>query len=192
MELLKRIINPELRSIDVESRSVEFVISTESVDTYDTVFKADGWDLTRYAKNPIVSYQHDDFSSDPDMIIGTSEVRLEDGQLIARLTLEDLENDMNEIAEKVWRKIQKGTLRMASIMGKPLDGRYGDRSLGEDPEVFYFTRTELYAWSVVTIGSNPDAHVRSDSELRFIESHKIVQPKVALKDDFDVRILSHN
>lgn len=192
MELLKRIINPELRSIDVESRSVEFVISTESVDTYDTVFKADGWDLTRYAKNPIVSYQHDDFSSDPDMIIGTSEVRLEDGQLIARLTLEDMENDMNQVAEKVWRKIQKGTLRMASIMGKPLDGRYGDRSLGEDPEVFYFTRTELYAWSVVTIGSNPDAHVRSDSELRFIESHKPVQPKVALKDDFDVRILSHN
>jgi phage head maturation protease len=191
MELIKRIINPELRSIDVESRSVEFVISSEAVDSHETVFKAEGWDLARYAKNPIVSYQHDDFSSDPDMIIGTSEVRMEDGQLIARLTLENLEDDMNEIAEKVWRKIQKGTLRMASIFARPLDGRYGDRSLNEDPEIFYFTRSELYAWSVVTIGSNPDAQVRSESEIRFIEKHKPTIP-VALKDDFDVRILSHN
>jgi phage head maturation protease len=191
MELIKRILNPVIRSIDVESRSVEFVISSEAVDSHETVFKAEGWDLARYAKNPIVSYQHDDFSSDPDMIIGTSEVRMEDGQLIARLTLENLEDDMNEIAEKVWRKIQKGTLRMASIFARPLDGRYGDRSLNEDPEIFYFTRSELYAWSVVTIGSNPDAQVRSESEIRFIEKHKPTIP-VALKDDFDVRILSHN
>ncbi len=191
MELIKRILNPVIRSIDVESRSVEFVISSEAVDSHETVFKAEGWDLARYAKNPIVSYQHDDFSSDPDMIIGTSEVRMEDGQLIARLVLEDLDNDMNEIAEKVWRKIQKGTLRMASIFARPLDGRYGDRSLNEDPEIFYFTRSELYAWSVVTIGSNPDAQVRSESEIRFIEKHKPTIP-VALKDDFDVRILSHN
>lgn len=191
MEMIKRLINPEIRTLDEENRSVEFVISSEAVDTYDTVFKVDGWDLSRYAKNPIVSYQHDDFSSDPDMIIGTSEVRVDDGNLIARLTLEDMENDMNEVAEKIWRKIKKGTLRMASIFAKPVDGRYGDRSLGEDPDIFYFTRSELYAWSVVTIGSNPEAHLRSDSELKFIESRKPELPKVALNHTFDVRILSH-
>ena len=189
--MIKRLINPEIRTIDEETRSVDFIISSESVDSYDTVFKLDGWDLSRYEKNPIVSYQHDDFSSDPDLIIGTSEVRIEDGNLVARLTLEDLENDMNEIAEKVWRKIKRGTLRMASIFARPVDGRYGDRSLGEDPEIFYFTRSELYAWSVVTIGSNPDAHVRSDAEKDFINSKLPEKPKVALNHEFDVRILSH-
>lgn len=33
-----------------KNREAEFVISTEAVDTYGTVFKSSGWDLTRYEK----------------------------------------------------------------------------------------------------------------------------------------------
>ena len=75
-------------SVDEENRTAEFVISTEAEDTYGTIFKADGWDLSRYSSNPIVSFNHNDWSMDPDQILGTSEVRVENGQLIGKVTFQ--------------------------------------------------------------------------------------------------------
>lgn len=153
---------------DEESRTVEFVISTETVDRHGTVFMADGWNLDQYRSNPIVAYQHQTstgFFSDanPDTIIGTSEVRLEQGQLIARATFEPA--DINPLAEKIFRKIQAGTLRAASVGAIPEAGHWGSEERGEDPEVFYFTRQSLVEWSVVNIPSNPDALKRNYSEV---------------------------
>lgn len=156
-QLIKRQVQFELRNIDEANRTAEFVISTETPDTYGTVFKANGAILDRYNNNPIFTYQHEDFSDDPDDVLGTSEIRFEDGQWIARATFEDEENDGNEKAEKIWRKVKKGTLRMASIMAVPVEGGWGISELGEDRDLYYFRSWELYSWSVVTHGSNPDA-----------------------------------
>lgn len=144
---------------NIKNRQAEFVISTEAVDTYDTVFKLDGWELERYVKNPIVAYGHRTWSDNPDMIIGTSEVRVEGDQLIGKVTFEP--EDVNPTAETIWRKVQAGTLRMASVGANVKEWRYGDAQNGENPGVIYFTRTELYEWSIVPIGSNPDALKRS-------------------------------
>ena len=149
-----------------EKRQAEFVISTEAVDTYDTVFKLDGWVLERYNRSPVVFYNHKSWSDDPDMVIGTSEVRVEGNQLIALLTLEE----GNEIADKVWRKIQAGTLNMASIGANVLEWRWGDFDKGENPDVIYFIRQELLEWSVVPVGSNPDALKRSIESLEEIRT----------------------
>lgn len=149
-----------------EKRQAEFVISTEAVDTYDTVFKIDGWDLERYNRSPIVFYNHKSWSDDPDMIIGTSEVRVEGKELIALVTFE---ND-NPIADKVWRKVQAGTLNMASIGANPIEWRWGDFDKGENPDVIYFIRQELLEWSIVPVGSNPDALKRSVESLEEIRT----------------------
>lgn len=149
-----------------EKRQAEFVISTEAVDTYDTVFKIDGWDLERYNRSPIVFYNHKSWSDDPDMIIGTSQVRVEGNQLIALLTLEE----GNPVADTVWRKIQNGTLRMASIGANPIEWRWGDFDKGENPDVIYFIRQELLEWSIVPVGSNPDALKRSVESLEEIRT----------------------
>jgi phage head maturation protease len=158
-----------------ENRQFEFIISSEAVDTYRTVFKVDGWDLQRYEANPIVSYQHSAASSDPDDIVGTSTIRIEGGNLIGVVTFEDAE--INPKAEKVFRKIQAGTLKMASINARPSEYRYGDVSKGEEKDVLYFTRQELMEWSIVSIGSNPDAHKRNAQtieELRTAATKDIV------------------
>lgn len=155
----------------LEKRQVEFVISSEAVDSYGTVFKMAGWDLKRYANNPIVAYQHRAGSDDPDDIIGTSTVRIEDGKLIGLVTFEPA--DINEKAEKVFRKIQAGTLKMASIGARPSEYRFGDESKGEDKDVLYFTRQELMEWSVVSIGSNPDAHKRNAQTVNEIRTSLI-------------------
>lgn len=149
-----------------EKRQAEFVISTEAVDTYDTVFKIDGWDLERYNRSPIVFYNHKSWSDDPDMIIGTSEVRVEGKELIALVTFE---ND-NPVADKVWRKVQAGTLNMASVGANPIEWRWGDFDKGENPDVIYFIRQELLEWSIVPVGSNPDALKRSVESLEEIRT----------------------
>jgi hypothetical protein len=46
---------------------------------------------------------------------------------------------------------------MASIGANPRAGRWGEERAGEDPEAIYFTDQELLEWSVVTVGSNPEA-----------------------------------
>lgn len=160
-------------SIDTEKRTAQFVISTEAVDSYGTVFRADGWQLQRYNDNPVVFYNHNSHSSDPDAIIGTSRVFLENNQLIGELTLEPAED--NPTADKVWRKIKNGTLRGASIHAYPSEARWGEKSAGEDPDVLYFTRQELLEWSVVSIPSNPEALKRNAAAVDEIK--KALQPK---------------
>lgn len=155
-------------SVNEENRTVDFVISTEAEDSYGTIFKADGWDLERYAKNPIVTYQHRDFSDNPDMVIGTSAVRVEENQLIATLTFEAAED--NELAEKVFRKVKSGILRGASIRADVEEYHWGNFDEGENPEVLYFTRQALLSWSVVTVPSNPDALSRNAAAMDAIRS----------------------
>lgn len=146
-------------TVNEEARTAEFVISTEAVDSYGTVFRASGWDFTRYNENPVVTFQHDDHSSDPDMVIGTSEIRQEDGKTIATVTFEAAED--NPLAEKIFRKVKNGILRGASVYFHPHEAHMGNRDRGEDPDVLYFTRQELMAWSIVTIPSNPETLSRN-------------------------------
>lgn len=150
-----RATSPEM----LENRQVEFVISSEAVDSYGTVFKMDGWDLSRYTKNPIVCYQHRSHTNDPDDLIGTSTVRVENNELIGTVTFEDA--DINPKAEKIFRKVQAGTLKMASVGARVQKAHFGDEDKGEDKDVLYFDRSELIEWSIVSVGANPDAHKRN-------------------------------
>lgn len=154
----------------IQNREAEFVISTEAVDSYNTVFKSDGWDLTRYEKNPVVLYAHRSWSDDPDAVIGTSEVRIDTKtkELIAKVRFET--EDVNEKADKIFKKVTAGTLRMASVGAIPLEWRMGDVSKGEDKNVLYFTKAQLYEWSIVPVGSNPDALKRSNQCIEEIRS----------------------
>lgn len=180
-KLVTRDVVIELRDLTPEmigKREAEFVISSESIDTYDTVFMADGVDLTRYNQNPIVAYGHRTWSDDPDMILGTSEVRQEGKMTIGKVRFEDEET--NPTAEKVFKKVQAGTLRMASIGANILEWRFGDAEKGENPGVIYFTRWELLEWSIVPIGSNPDAHVRNAQTIE--EMRKTLENKPGAGD----------
>jgi len=160
-----------------ENREAEFVISSEAIDSYGTVFRADGWDLARYNANPIVCFQHRSSSDNPDMILGTSTVRLEDKQLIATVQFEAAED--NPLAEKVWRKVKNGTLRMASVGASPTRGHFGVKEAGEDPEVLYFDAAELYEWSIVSMGSNPEALKRNDESMQAIRETILKEIPVA-------------
>lgn len=143
----------------LEKRQAEFIISSEAKDAHGTIFKMEGWDLERYTSNPIVCYQHNSHTNDPDDIIGTSEVFVEGKNLIGRITFEPAE--INEKAEKVYQKVLAGTLKMASVGARVNEARYGDEKLNEDATTLYFTDQELIEWSIVSAGSNPEAFKRN-------------------------------
>ena len=179
-----RAMTPE----QIENRQVEFVISSEAVDSYNTVFRISGWDLSNYLRNSIVCYQHRAGSSDPDDIIGTSTVRIEGDLLIGTVTFE--EEAINPKAEKIFRKVQAGTLKMASVGANVQQARYGDSEKGEDKDILYFTKQRLMEWSIVSVGSNPDAHKRNAdamTELRAEISKEIPVDATGVKESRSVQ-----
>ena len=160
---------PEIRKVDEEKRTVEFVASDNSVDSYNTVLPVDRWDLKRYESNGIVGYMHDVYgaswtkSADPDDIIGKGEAFVEEDKLIVRITFEP--KDLNERADKIFRKIQFGSLHAVSVGFRPTaKGHMGDEERGEDPKVYYYAGQELLEVSVVNIPSNANALKRSMEE----------------------------
>lgn len=163
---------------DTEARNAVFTISTGARDSHRTVLNPHAWDLQRYHRNPIVGYQHEVwgggmcYEPNPDMIIGTSRVTVQgerdatSAALVADATFEPRE--INELAEKIWRKIQFGSMRATSVGFMEIgEGKWGDDEEARDGErpTYYFASQELYEWSVVNMGSNPET-VKRDANRR--------------------------
>lgn len=162
--LRRQVSGLQLRAQDPERRMVEFIASTSSVDSYGTVLPVDLWELARYEKNGVVGYQHDIYwSDDPDNVIGRGEAFIEDDALIIRIFFEPA--DINEKAEKVYKKVLFGSINAVSVGFQPTaPGHWGDERDGEDPDVYYYAGQELLEVSVVNVPSNPDAVKRSAAE----------------------------
>lgn len=165
----------------LENRQVEFVISDESVDTYGTVFKRDGWLLDRFNKNGVVFYVHESRNPNPDLLVGSGEVFFEGDKMIGRVTFEP--EDINPLAEKVLRKIEHGTLKMASVGAMPYEARMGKKDLGEKEDTLYFTKQELLEFSVCPIGSNPNAHKRNAQTVEEIRNNLVKEIPVTDVED---------
>ena len=180
--------SPEIRKVDEENRTVEFVASDNSVDSYHTVIPVDKWDLTRYQNNGIVGYMHDVYgdswtkSADPDDIIGKGEAFIEEDKLIVRITFEPKE--LNERADKIVRKIQFGSLHAVSVGGRATKkGHMGDEERGEDPKVYYYAGQELLEVSVVNIPSNANALKRSMEEEEASREYEEKTDQPEVKDE---------
>lgn len=147
-----------------ETRTLEFVASDNTRDSYGTVLPVDKWDLDRFNKNGLITYQHQYYSGDPDSVIGRGEARVEGKKLIVRVKFEDAE--LNPRAEKVFRKLLAGTLNGVSVSFSPTSrtvGHWGDGKESRDGEnpTFYFDGQELLEIAVVTLPSNKNATRRN-------------------------------
>lgn len=198
--LRRQIDQVELRARSEEDRMVEFVASTNAVDSYGTVLPVDKWDLGRYARNGVVGYQHDIYmSDDPDNVIGRGEAFVEDDALVIRIFFEPA--DINPKAEKVYKKVLFGSINSVSVgFAATAAGHWGRKDDGENPDVYYFNGQELLEVSVVNIPSNPEAVKRSIAEERELheadrEPEQVteeIQPEEEAKasdpDDFNIRL----
>ena len=187
--LRRQISGLQLRAQDEKQRMVEFVASTNSVDSYGTVLPVDKWDLRRYEKNGVIGYQHDIYwSDDPDNVIGRGEAFVDGDALVIRIFFEPA--DINPKAEKVFRKVLFGSINAVSVGFNPTaPGHWGDERKGENPDVYYFDGQELLEVSVVNVPSNPDAVKRSIAEERALheQDRKPAEPKKEIKSEEEAK-----
>lgn len=155
----------------LQDRQHLFIISDETQDSYDTVFKVAGWDLTNRMKGKKrVTYGHPSVASlEPDHIIGIGDERIDNASLYSIFTAEPT-STKNRIADTVHEKLLFGSLTDASIRARIIDGRMGDESLGEQPDLFYFTRSILIDYGIVMEGSNPNAMKQRSDLADFIKT----------------------
>lgn len=143
------------RAESLGERKWRFIISNETLDRHGTVIKMDGWRLKNYSLNGIVAYGHITNSGIPDYIIGKGIAYIEKKNLIGEVELEPA--DINELAVKIDKKLEFGTLRTTSVGFLPYSWSWGIEKDGEDPNILYFRDQDLLEWSIVDIPSNPSA-----------------------------------
>lgn len=174
METLYRTSEIRLPDNVEESRTVQFVISDSTKDRYRTVLNPDGWDLDNFNRNGIVGYQHDVYGGglcegpNPDSVIGQGRAWLEGSALMGEVRFEP--EDINPLAQKIFRKVVHGTLKATSVGfianggGRLVNDETGkEQRLSETPHgipegyTFYFDGQELLEFSIVNIPANPSA-----------------------------------
>ena len=148
-------------------RRMTFVASDETRDSYGTVLPIDEWNLERYNNNGVVGYAHNlygSYDADPDYVIGRGRAYIKGSELLIDIEFEP--EGTNKIADKVWRKLQFGSLNGVSVGFSAQGAHWGEGEEAEDGSkpTLYYTGLELLEVSVVTIPANPNAVRRSISE----------------------------
>lgn len=146
----------------IKTRTIPFVFSDETRDSYGTVLPVDGWDLTQFNRMGTALYNHSSYGNDPDNVIGTARAWVEGKKLLGEITFEAAE--LNPKAEKVFQKLLSGTLKGCSVGFRSLEcGSWGEgeESYGGKRPTFYYGRRALVEISVTPTPANPNAHVRS-------------------------------
>lgn len=177
---LIRAVDVKSAAKDAEARKMTFVASDGSRDSYGTVLNPEHWDLERFNNNPIIGYQHKVYggwedTQNPDNVIGKGRAYVDGDKLMVDVEFEPAE--INELADKVWKKLQWGSLNGVSVgfvpKGKGFFGP-GDQGPGEPNETYYYAGQELVEISVVNIPSNPNAlkNAMQDEVDRLAEERK--------------------
>ncbi len=147
---LRSLLHPEIREVSGFNAQIEFVASDETVDRYQEVIGADGWDLANYRKNPVFQNAHQ--YGDIMHTLGKSvlhEVR--DGRLIQRIEFAVEINPMARIAHGLYRG---KFLNAVSVGFVPREWQDGGKNSGFRRR---FTSQELLELSAVSIPANPNA-----------------------------------
>lgn len=141
---------------DEKKREIEIVASDETPDRYGDIIRVEGWDLSNYKKNPVLLFAHD--SREPP--IGTAQITkdVKNKRLMAKAQF--LAEGVYDFADTIWRIVQAGALRAASVGFLPtaepnyIRDEQNDRIIG-----FEYTAQELLELSIVPVPANPAAVV---------------------------------
>ncbi len=151
------------KSEAIKTRTIPFVFSDETRDSYGTVIPAKSWDLSRFNKIGIALYNHASYGNDPDNVIGSARAWVEGKQLLGEITFEVKE--LNPKAEKVFQKLLAGTIKGCSVgFRSDRKGKFGEgeESIDGKNPTYYYHKCELIEISVTPFPANPNAKVRSE------------------------------
>jgi len=153
---------PEIRSIDEQSRTIEFVASTEEVDRYGDIIRVAGWKLDNYRRNPVFLWAHR--SGEPP--IGKCvEVRTEENPPALVQKVEFADAETYPFASTIFNLYKGKFLRAVSVGFMPLEHPKAIRDENNDQMTGWeFTNQELLELSAVPVPANPEAVARMVSK----------------------------
>ena len=135
---------------DCEGDCLDMRASDETVDRYDEVIKAQGWDLSNYVKNPVIQNCHQ--YGDIAFTLGKAlETKVEGGALVQRWQFASDVNPMAKLASGLYRG---GFLNTSSVGFIPLEWQNGSKA-GEPTRTY--VKQELLEVSAVCVPANPNA-----------------------------------
>jgi uncharacterized protein len=151
---------PELRAVNEEARTIEFIASTEAVDRYGDVIRVAGWKLDAYKKNPVFLWAH---KSNEPPIGKTVDLRIETSPvpaLVQRVQFADAAT--YPFADVIFNLYKGGFLRAVSVGFMPLEEPKILRDSTNDAMTGYeFTNQELLELSAVPVPANAEALARA-------------------------------
>lgn len=160
-----------VRAIRDTAREVDFVFSSDSIDTYGERVDQNSWRLERFAASPVVLFAHQSRA----LPIGQAKnVGVRDGKLQGTVVVAS--EKANPLAEQVWQSLKEGTLRAGSVGFLPHTLRWEKEN---DNEVLVLADCELLEFSICPIGANPDALARMRSRAAGLRSATDTAPAPA-------------
>lgn len=162
----------------VEStREITFVIASEATGKDHRngfLYNWDNWQLDNFNSSGVVLYQHQGYGQDifqksePDDVIAkaTAWVDTFKGKRVLMSKAAFEPKELNETADKVFRKIQFGSLRSTSVGVNPIGPVRSEVIRNDHNEVVKYLWNmsggqDLLEWSVVHIPADPKALKRS-------------------------------
>jgi len=130
-----------------ETRTVDFTISTGSVDRENDTINPKGWNLKQYRKNPVVLWAHD-YHDLP--IARASSVSTTGESLIS--SAQFVPGEIHPFAETVYQMLKLKFLRAVSVGFNPTEFDVNEERRGID-----FTKQDLLEYSVVPVPANAEA-----------------------------------
>lgn len=129
---------------------IEFTASDDTLDRYDEVIDAQGWDLTNYQRNPVFQNSHK--YGDVVFTLGKSlETVVRGNALVQRI---EFAVDINPVARLAYDLYKGGFLNAVSVGFIPLEWEEGG---GATKYRRKFIKQELLELSAVSIPANPNA-----------------------------------
>lgn len=192
MNYHQSVFEAQIDKTTVEStREITFVIASEATGKQHRnrfLYNWDNWEIDSFNSNPIVGYQHNVWGDNmcsapnPDDVIAKAEAWIDTFRgkksLMSRATFEPPE--LNQTADKVFRKILNGSLNASSTGILPIGQSKTEVIKNDKNEVTdYFIHMQgqtLVEWSVVNIPADANALRRSFkshtlSALSFVQRH---------------------
>jgi uncharacterized protein len=129
---------------------VDFVSSDESVDRYNEIISASGWDLVSYLKNPVFQDSHD-YASITRTIGKAAITEVRGNKLFQRIVFAV---DANPLAKIAYALYKGGFLNAVSVGFVPVKWQNGGSTTGYSRK---YTKQILLETSAVAIPANPNA-----------------------------------
>lgn len=149
---------PNLRSVDEEARTIEFVASTETPDRYGDVIRVAGWDTEAYEKNPIFLWAHQSRELPIGRTIKLTVEKSPKPALVHVVQFTDAKE--NPLGVQAFNLYKGGFLNAVSVGFKPTKRPKAIEDEDGNFMGWEFTDQELLELSAVPVPANPEALAR--------------------------------